>query len=145
MTTQKHLTPQGLACSAARVFPAGTLLIAMYGATAGQVALLGIDAATNQAVCCVTPHRKVEARFLYYALEGARERLRAARVGAAQPNLSQQLIRSFVLGVPPLDEQRRIVRVLAAFDRTSETTLRRLGLLRVVFSSAMTQLLGGSA
>jgi type I restriction enzyme S subunit len=144
VATEKHLTPRGLAQSTARLFPPGTLLVAMYGATAGQVALLGVEAATNQAVCCVTPHPNIEARFLYYALEGARDRLRAERFGAAQPNLSQQLIRGFVLGIPSLDEQRRIVRVLSAIDRTSEAASRRLLSLRKVFSSALTQLLGGS-
>jgi type I restriction enzyme S subunit len=144
VATEKHLTPRGLAQSAARLFPPGTLLVAMYGATAGQVALLGVEAATNQAVCCVNPHPNIEARFLFYALEGAKERLRAERFGAAQPNLSQQLIRGFVLGIPPLDEQRRIVRVLSAFDRSSEAASRRLHSLRKVFSSALTQLLGGS-
>jgi type I restriction enzyme S subunit len=115
-TTSESITQDALSSSSAKIFPRGTLLVAMYGATAGQVGILGIDAATNQAVCAVTPVGTVSSHYLYFALQEARERLKAARYGGAQPNLSQQTIRNFQLRIPNAKTQQHIVRVLGCID-----------------------------
>lgn len=102
----------------------------MYGANVGQLGWLGVEATVNQAICAmVTDPRETDSRFLYYALAGARERLVGKAHGAAQQNLSQQLIRPFKLVVPPLATQRRIGAILRSVDDLIENNRRRVEVL----------------
>jgi type I restriction enzyme S subunit len=111
------LTEAGLNESAAKLVPAGAVLLAMYGATVGKTALLGIDATTNQAVCNIIPDPRVaDNKFVWYALRSQLPQLLARRVGGAQPNISQKIIRGTVIPLPPLPEQRRIVEILVQAD-----------------------------
>lgn len=109
--TDETITEAGVASSAAKVFPEGTLLIAMYGATIGQLATLGIPAATNQACAALLPHggTKNLIPFVYYFLLKSRGELKAIGQGGAQPNISQGILKEFQIPVPPLPEQHRIV------------------------------------
>jgi type I restriction enzyme S subunit len=118
--TEEKITPLGLANSSARIFPKGTLLMAMYGQgiTRGRVALLGIEAATNQACAAIIPldPDKTLTHFLYYFFEFSYERLRQLGHGANQKNMSATLIRSFSLSLPSPREQQRIAESLHAID-----------------------------
>jgi type I restriction enzyme S subunit len=120
--TVEKITDLALRESSAKIVPAGTVLVAMYGATVGRTALLEIDAATNQAVCSVIPDKHLASnRYVWYALRASYGDLIAKRVGGAQPNISQQIVRSTKLPLPALSEQARIVELLDEADR-----LRRL-------------------
>lgn len=107
--TNESLTDEGLASSSAKVFPKGTLCIALYGATVGKLGILGIEAATNQAVCAVFPPEDIDTRYLYRFFEGKRRQLIEQGKGGAQSNISQGIIRDTLLPLPSLPEQRRIV------------------------------------
>lgn len=96
------------ALSALRVHPRGSVVIAMYGATIGRLAMLGVDAAMNQACCAFSSPRNVDSRFFYYALWGQREELILEANGGGQPNISQGFLRRWRVPCPPLVEQRRI-------------------------------------
>jgi type I restriction enzyme S subunit len=100
-TTEETLTDRGLAESSAKLMRPGTVLVAMYGATVGAVSVLGIMAATNQAVCSITPTEALTADYLVAFLRRSTPSLLAKRVGGAQPNLSQDLLRKLVVPVPP--------------------------------------------
>ena len=117
----EYITQAGLESSSAKMFASGTLLIAMYGATVGKLGILGIGAATNQAVCGIQPDSRLDRDFLFHFLLHRREALVAKSVGGAQPNISQAIIRDTLLPLPPLDEQRRIVGLL---DRAAEIRRR---------------------
>lgn len=96
--------------SSAKIFPAGTLLIALYGATIGKLAFLGIDAATNQAVCGVFQNENVSLKYLYYYLLFQRPNLIKQGVGGAQPNISQTILKKLEISYPDsITEQQRIV------------------------------------
>lgn len=125
-TTEESLTEEGLLSSAAKVFPSGTVLLAMYGATAGIVGQLGIEAAINQAVCAISPGPEVETEYLIAALRSKSNALLARRSGGAQPNLSQATVRLLEIDIPPLDLQR-------AFG----ASVRQLNQQRAVHFSAM--------
>lgn len=115
--TEEFITQEALEYSSAKLVPAGAVLVAMYGATAGQCALLGIDAATNQAVCFLLPDRtECLPKYLYYSLATKTAQLLAQRVGGAQPNISQKVIRDTELVLPPLAEQMCIVQLVEAAD-----------------------------
>ena len=107
---EEFITEQGLHNSSAKIFKKGSLLLALYGATAGKLGFLDFDSATNQAICCITPDEKLLDRFfLFYYLLGKRTQIIKDSFGGAQPNISQNYIRDFPIPLPPLPEQRRIV------------------------------------
>ena len=116
LRTEETITEKGLNESNAKIFPKGTLLIALYGATVGKLGILGIDAATNQAICAIFPSHNVENTFLFWFLRAIRQKLLKSSFGGAQPNISQEIIRNLEVPIPypddparSLAEQRRIV------------------------------------
>ncbi|PZS16195.1 MAG: hypothetical protein DLM57_11215 [Pseudonocardiales bacterium] len=128
--TSEHISDAGLRGSSAKELPVGAVLIAMYGANVGQLGYLGIKATVNQAICALIADPVVaDPRFLYYALAHSRDDLVTKAHGAAQQNLSQQLIRPYRLRVPKLDVQRRIGAVLRAIDDLIENNRRRVEVL----------------
>lgn len=91
--TIKTITSEALKkFSALKLHPKGSILIAMYGATIGRVAILGIEATTNQACCVLSESRVLYSRFVYYWLIGFRNEIVSLAYGAEQPNISQDLI-----------------------------------------------------
>ena len=119
-TCDECVSELGLRNSNAKIFPKGTLLIALYGATVGKLGILGMDAATNQAICGITPSDVIDRKFLFYFLLSQRSRFVTQSIGGAQPNISQQVVRELSVPLPPLAEQHRIVDIL---DRA--TSIRR--------------------
>ena len=127
--TSECISEAALANSAAKVLPVGTVLVAMYGATVGAVGVLGIKAATNQAICCITLGQSVASDYFVNFMKGSTTSLLAKRVGGAQPNLSQDLIRNLRIPIPPLDLQMRfaeIQKALATVRGDGEDSLDRL-------------------
>ena len=107
--TELCITELGLKKSSAKLFPVDTVVIAMYGATVGQVGLLKNEMATNQAVCGIFPNRYFSPLFLLYCLKSKKSIFLKDAVGGAQPNISQNLIKNTIVPIPPLAEQERIV------------------------------------
>ncbi len=107
--TQEKISQTGLDASSAKLFPKGTLCVALYGATVGKLGILGIDAATNQAVCGIFLPPEIDTRFAYRFLESKRRDLIEMGKGGAQSNISQEIIRGLESPLPPIDEQQRIV------------------------------------
>ena len=96
-----------------RVYPPGTLLVALYGQgkTRGQVAELGISAAINQACAAICPLEGIQSMqpYLKLLLEKQYDEMRSLSAGGAQPNLNVQKIKEVCVPLPPLAEQHRIV------------------------------------
>ena len=109
---KNFITEKGLKNSSAKLFPPNTVLVAMYGATAGQVGILRFEAATNQAVCGILPNDKTIPEYLFYCFLEKKEELIAQAVGGAQPNISQIKIKNTKIPLPPLPEQQHIVSIL---------------------------------
>ena len=99
--------------SALKIFPAGSLAIAMYGATIGRLGFLGIPATTNQACCVLSGERDLNIQFLYYWLMAFRADIVAFfSEGGGQPNINQEVIASLRVPSPAPDEQATIVATL---------------------------------
>lgn len=98
--TEIKITQAGLENSSAKIFPKGTLLIALYGATIGKLAYLDIDACTNQAVCGIFENQKVSLKYLYYYLLFHRPDLVKQGIGGAQPNISQTILKKLAVHYP---------------------------------------------
>ncbi len=110
--SEKFITKLGMKNSAAKLFPVNTVLVAMYGATAGQVGVLRFEATTNQAVCGIFPSAHFIPEFLFYFLLSRKSDLVAQATGNAQPNISQGKIKETLVPLLPLEEQQQIVAVL---------------------------------
>jgi type I restriction enzyme S subunit len=106
------ITEIGLKNSSAKLFPPRTVLIAMYGATAGEVGILNFECSTNQAVCGIIPNENFVPEFLFYFFLKFKEELIAQAVGGAQPNISQQKIKNTLIPNITLEEQKQIVALL---------------------------------
>jgi len=94
--------------SSLRVYPPGTLLLAMYGATIGRSAILGVPATVNQACCALGGSTIVSTDFAFKWFQAYRSEITALGVGGGQPNISQDLVRALLIPIPPLDEQQSI-------------------------------------
>jgi len=103
ISTQNYITEIGLKNSNAKLFPEDTILVAMYGATAGKVSLLKFPACTNQAICAVMPHEKCYTFYLKFCIEKLYEYLVTLSTGSARDNLSQDLIKKLNVLCPVHD------------------------------------------
>lgn len=112
--TQEKISEEAIKNSSAKLFPKGTLLIALYGATIGKLAFLGIDAATNQAVCGILKNKNIDSNYLYHFLFYKKPNLVKQGIGGAQPNISQGILKNLELPIPPLPEQQAIVSKIEA-------------------------------
>ena len=102
------VTPKALEKCSLRMCEVGDVLIAMYGATIGKVAIAGIKLTTNQACCACTPYH-VYNKYLLYYLMASKKTFTEMGEGGAQPNISREKIVAFPFALPPLAEQHRIV------------------------------------
>ena len=109
LDTEEKISEEAVKNSSAKVFPKGTLLIALYGATIGKLAFLGVDAATNQAVCGIYKNESIDSNYLYYYLFSKKPSLAKQGIGGAQPNISQGILKNLDISIPPLTEQLAIV------------------------------------
>ena len=115
--TESHITEEGLNNSSAKWIDANSVIVAMYGATAGRVAVAKIPMTTNQACCnLMIDKSKADYNFIYYYLSNNYKHLLSMANGAAQQNLNAQVIKDFVISLPEIDEQHRISSFLSALD-----------------------------
>ena len=142
--TEEMITSAGLADSSTKIFPPGTLLMAMYGQgiTRGKVAILGIEAATNQACVAIFPNKKLGSKFLYYFFENQYENLRKLGHGANQKNLSADIIKVSIVAYPDdAAEQDEIIQVLEEADRKIQLIKKKKGALSDLFRTLLHQLM----
>ena len=102
-STSNFITEEGLNNSSAKLFPSGTILVAMYGATAGKVSFLTFEAATNQAICAIM---LTDIRMRYYlknVIEDLYQYLVKLSTGSARDNLSQDMIKNIKVVIPSND------------------------------------------
>ncbi|NOT32740.1 MAG: restriction endonuclease subunit S [Candidatus Eisenbacteria bacterium] len=123
--TEEHITEEAVASSSAKVLPAHTVLVAMYGATVGQLGILRRPMTCNQACSALIVNpAEADYRFLYFQLLQVRSQLKSLATGAAQQNLSGVLIKSLRLPFPPVEEQRAIAQFLGTLDDKIELNRR---------------------
>lgn len=144
--TEECITQLGLDNSSAKIFPANTVLIAMYGATVGSVGILRTEAATNQAVCGIQAPEALLPEFLYYFLMSKKEHLVRKAAGGGQPNISAGIIKNLVIYYPDnIDEQRVIVdhisKRLSAIDALAKKTEQQIKDVEAFIERRITELL----
>ena len=137
---EQSITDLALDESAAKIFPAGTVLVTMYG-TMGVTKTLRSPMATNQAIAALVPPFECDPTYLAHALSFRRAGLERLAAQTTQPNISGTIIRRFRLPVPPLEEQRRIAEVLDTIDETIQATERVIAKRRVLRAGLAADLL----
>lgn len=107
--TSKKITETAIRdFSSLKIYPKGSIVIAMYGATIGKLGILNIETTTNQA-CCVLPYSNViNQNYAFYVYRAGKQSLINSAYGGGQPNISQDTIKSFKIPMPPLSEQQAI-------------------------------------
>lgn len=117
LDTEEHITSEALEKSACRIFPADSVVIAMYGATVGALSIIGSPMATNQACCVLKPDEsKLHYKYLYYWLLHHRRSIVDMANGAAQQNLSVGTIKQLVVDFPPIETQNALADALGSLD-----------------------------
>lgn len=142
---EQFITEAGLRNSAAKLLPAGTLLMALYGQgkTRGKVAVLAINAATNQACASITVLRGALPEYLRYFLANRYEVIRNASNGGSQDNLNGQIVKNLIIALPPLPEQQAIAAALSDVDALIGSLDRLIAKKRDLKQATMRQLLTG--
>jgi type I restriction enzyme S subunit len=108
--TSRSITQLGLVESSAKLVPAGTVLVAMYGASIGRAGIAAMPLATNQAIASAQVNTRVaDIKYVLYYLLSQRSALVAAGKGAAQPNIGQGILKEWPIPVAPLADQAEIV------------------------------------
>ena len=100
-STTNYITEKGLSNSSAKLYPQNTVLVALYGATAGKVSLLSFEACSNQAICGVILNDNYMITYTRYYLESLYEYFITLSSGSARDNISQDTIKNTVLPIPP--------------------------------------------
>ncbi|EOC1818116.1 TPA: restriction endonuclease subunit S [Vibrio parahaemolyticus] len=146
-SSEEKITDEGLRNSSAKLVEPGAILVAMYGATAGKVGRLHIEATTNQAVLSVRSKNSnvISNDYLFWLLTFASEELIKQCQGAAQPNLSKQLIDGYQILYPSITEQQKIAEVLSTVNKKidlidqkiAETEKLKTGLMQKLFSEGV--------
>jgi len=146
-TIEKAVTKEAVhRFSALKIFPKGSLAIAMYGATIGRLGILGIEATTNQACCVMHGGQVFAIPFVYYWMQAFKDSIILLASGGGQPNISQDKIKSIKIPCPNISEQQAIATYLdcetAKIDTLSAkvvTVIERLKEYRTaLISSAVT-------
>jgi type I restriction enzyme, S subunit len=147
--TEEHITQAGLAGSAAKLLQPGTLLMAMYGqgVTRGKVAILGIEAACNQACAAITPSDDtILPRYLYHFLTWRYDAIRSLAHGGQQQNLNLEIVRDLLVACPTNpDEAAEIVAILDSLDRKVDIHRKKHAALDDLFGALLHKLTVGEA
>ena len=127
--TSRKITEKALKEVGLKVYPKGSLVIAMYGATIGKLGILDIDTTVNQA-CCVLPETpSMDTRYAFYLFSAAKNDLIQQSKGGGQPNISQDTIRNERIIVPPLKEQIEIAKFIDSVCIPINTAISNANLL----------------
>lgn len=130
LCSEESITEQALKSSSAKVVPSGTVLLALYGANVGRVGLLGVEAATNQAVATIECKPTILFnKYLFYFLISSKEYLVGMAAGGAQQNISQGILSDLFIPLPSIHEQKQIAALLDSIMHAKEIyaeTVRQL-------------------
>lgn len=140
--TALFLTDDGLCKSSAKMVDIGDLIFALYGANSGDCAISQINGAINQAILCIRSSSVINP-FLQPYLELQKDRYIAKYLQGGQGNLSGEIVCSYTVPVPPMEEQRKIAEILGVWDEAIEKQSRLIKRLELRKRALMQRLLTG--
>ncbi len=114
--------------STLKLYPKGSVVIALYGATIGKLGLLEIDTTTNQACCVLSDSKSITQKYLFYFLYSSREHIISLAYGGGQPNISQELIKQLPILQTSIEEQLEIVNFIESRTTKIDATIGEIQL-----------------
>jgi restriction endonuclease S subunit len=139
--TEASITEKALTESSSKLVPKGAILIAMYGASIGKTAITGIECCTNQAIAhCIVDTKLVSKDYFFIVAKSLKRHLIQEGKGAAQPNISQSVLKHLIIDLPPLAEQALIVERVEALMQICDRlnlSLRQSEVLAEKFSRSV--------
>lgn len=140
--TERNLSDSGLANSAAQLFPAGTVLYAIY-ASLGECSIACMELCTSQAILGIRPRAGLVRDFLYYTLTSRREFVKTLGQQGTQSNLNKGIVQGFEIHLPQPEEQTAIAATLSDMDADLVALESRLAKTRAIKQGMMQELLTG--
>ena len=141
-SVKNYITDLGMKNSSAKIVPANSVVIAMYGATAGVTGLIRLDTTTNQAVCSILPSERFIPEYLYYAVASKKDWMLSQCQGGGQPNISQGIIKNMDVIDAPIKEQMRFAAFVEQTNKTKLTIQASLDKLEVMKKALMQEYFG---
>jgi type I restriction enzyme S subunit len=142
--TEKRITQEGLANSSAKVIDPGSVLLAMYGASIGKTGISALPMATNQAIAFARCNTElILPKYLLGYLQTQKMKFVEMGHGAAQPNISQTIIKSWPVSLPPISYQEQLVSIIDFFDAALFSVQSSIQSSRILRSSLLSDLLSG--
>lgn len=135
--TELFITDLGLQNSSAKWFPENTVVVAMYGATVGQVGILRCKMTTNQAICGIFPNENFFPIYLYHFLLSKKQEYLKIATGGAQANISQNIIRDTDVCLPPIEKQQEFASKIEAIEKQKELIKQSIAETEILFNSRM--------
>ena len=135
--TELFITEEGLQKSSAKWFPVDTVVIAMYGATVGQVGILKNKMTTNQAICGIFPNKEFTPIYLYHFLLSKKDDYIAMAAGGAQPNISQNIIRDTLVCCPTIAQQQLFAERIDRIEQQKKLISQSIKEVEDLFNSRM--------
>ena len=142
-STSKNLSKKGLSNSSAQIFPAGTVLYAMY-ASLGECSIAGVPLCTSQAILGIQPNKTLSNEFLYYYLTSLKTKVKTIGQQGTQSNLNKGMVQAFSINLPPIDEQIAIANVLSDMDEEILKLEKRRNKTKDLKQAMMQELLTGN-
>lgn len=135
-STIKSITEYGLANSSARIYPAGTLMYAMY-ASLGKCSITNIDVAISQAILGFSLSNEIDREFLYQYLCNIESSIKCFGQTGTQTNLSKSIVEKFNILIPTLSEQKLVGNLLSSLDSQISLQTQRLEKLKQIKSACL--------
>lgn len=148
LSSHKKITEQAINdYSSLKLFPAGSLVMAMYGATIGKTGIIKFDTTTNQACCVFCKGDIIDLKFLQYWFFAKKEIIINLAIGGGQPNISQNILKDIRVNCPSLSEQLSIVKYLdlrtVEVDLTITNTRQEIELLKEYKTALISEVVTG--
>ncbi len=140
--TERNLSELGFSQSAARMYPAGTILYAMY-ASLGECSIAGVELCSSQAILGISTERALDSEFLYYWLTAIKATVKELGQQGTQANLNKGMVQGFQISLPSIEEQTAIATVLSDMDAEITALEARRDKTRAIKQGMMQQLLTG--
>ena len=141
--TEEKITQEALQKSSAKLLPAYSVLIAMYGATVGEFGIISMEATCNQAICAFLSCDQFPYTFIYHFLKNSKDEIISRAVGSAQQNISQDLLKQIDVVLPPKELLKRFHKAVNPLFQVIENNIKQSATLAAIRDALLPKLING--